>query len=208
MKNKSDVKVMLKEAGIIFAITLIAGLMLGFVYELTKEPIRIQEEKAIQEACKAVFADASEFTELEVMPSESLVAELAEDGVKIGTIYNAKGSDGAHKGYVLQTTSSEGYGGNIVLYIGVTTDGILNGVSILEISETPGLGMRAEEVLVPQFQEKPANTFTYTKTGSQSESEIDAISGATITTKAVTNAVNGGLRMIREELSEGGSSNE
>lgn len=208
MKNKSDVKVMLKEAGIIFAITLIAGLMLGFVYELTKEPIRIQEEKAIQEACKAVFADASEFTELEVMPSESLVAELAEDGVKIGTIYDAKGSDGAHKGYVLQTTSTEGYGGNIVLYIGVTTDGILNGVSILEISETPGLGMRAEEVLVPQFQEKPANAFTYTKTGSQSESEIDAISGATITTKAVTNAVNGGLRVIREELSEGGSSNE
>lgn len=49
---------MLKEAGILFAITLIAGLLLGFVYELTKEPIRQQEEKAVQEACQAVFADA------------------------------------------------------------------------------------------------------------------------------------------------------
>ena len=39
---------MLKEAGILFAITLIAGLLLGFVYELTKEPIRLQEEKAVQ----------------------------------------------------------------------------------------------------------------------------------------------------------------
>lgn len=199
---------MLREAGIIFMITLIAGLVLGFVYELTKEPIRIQEEKAIQEACKAVFADASEFTALEFAPSEGLAAELAENGVKIGTVYDAKGEGGAHKGYVLQTTSSEGYGGNIVLYIGVTAEGKLNGISILEISETPGLGMRAEEVLAPQFENKTVNAFTYTKTGSQSDSEIDAISGATITTKAVTNAVNGGLRVIQEELSEGGSVNE
>lgn len=208
MQNNSDVKNMLREAGIIFVITLIAGLVLGFVYELTKEPIRIQEEKAIQEACKAVFADASEFTALEFAPSEGLAAELAENGVKIGTAYDAKGEDGSHKGYVLQTTSSEGYGGNIVLYIGVTAEGKLNGISILEISETPGLGMRAEEVLTPQFENKTVNAFTYTKTGSQSDSEIDAISGATITTKAVTNAVNGGLRVIQEELSEGGSVNE
>ena len=56
---------MLKEAGILFAITLIAGLLLGFVYELTKEPIRQQEEKAVQEACQAVFADAEHFEELD-----------------------------------------------------------------------------------------------------------------------------------------------
>lgn len=46
MKNKNDIQAMLKEAGILFAITLIAGLLLGFVYELTKEPIRQQEEKS------------------------------------------------------------------------------------------------------------------------------------------------------------------
>ena len=55
---------MLKESGILFAITLIAGLLLGFVYELTKEPIRLQEEKAVQEACRAVFADAQQFEDL------------------------------------------------------------------------------------------------------------------------------------------------
>ena len=64
MKNKNDVQAMLKEAGILFAITLIAGLLLGFVYELTKEPIRLQEEKAVQEACQAVFTDAGHFEEL------------------------------------------------------------------------------------------------------------------------------------------------
>ena len=64
MKNKNDIQAMLKEAGILFAITLIAGLLLGFVYELTKEPIRQQEEKAVQEACQTVFADAEHFIEL------------------------------------------------------------------------------------------------------------------------------------------------
>ena len=65
MKNKNDISVMLKEAGILFAITLISGLLLGVVNELTKEPIRIQQEKAVQEACRAVFASAASFEEME-----------------------------------------------------------------------------------------------------------------------------------------------
>lgn len=207
MKNNNAVKVMLKEAGILFAITLIAGLILGFVYELTKEPIRIQEEKAVQEACAAVFADAARFEETTLSPDEALTAQLGENGVKIGTIYEALAADDSLLGYVIGTTSTEGYGGNIVLYMGVTLDGTLNDISILEISETPGLGMQAGDVLVPQFHQKQESSFTYTKSGSSSDSEIDAISGATITTKAVTNAVNGGL-LVYEQLVQGGGSNE
>lgn len=208
MQNKTDIKAMWKDAGILFAITLIAGLVLGFVYELTKEPIEVQKQKAIQEACQEVFADASRFDALDFTPSAGLTEELAAMGVRIGTVYDAKGADGSLMGYVLQTTSIEGYGGNITLYMGVTLDGTLNGISILEIAETPGLGMRAEEVLVPQYAGKKADAFTYTKTGSKSDTEIDAIGGATITTVAINNAVNGGLRVVREELAEGGSSNE
>lgn len=207
MKNKSDVKVMLREAGILFVITLVAGLALGFVYELTKEPRRIQEEKAIQEACAAVFADAAEFAEIEYTPDEEMVSQLGETGVRIGTVYEAYDTGNELLGYVIETTSTEGYGGNIVLYVGVTCEGVLNDVSILEISETPGLGMNAENVLLPQFHEKTAAAFTYTKNGSTSDSEIDAISGATITTSAVTNAVNGSL-LVYEELMQGGGSNE
>lgn len=208
MQNKSDMKNMWRDAGILFAITLIAGLVLGFVYELTKEPIRIQEEKAIQEACREVFTDAAEFAVLDYAPSEGLAQELAAEGVRIGTVYDAESASGEHMGYVIQTTSIEGYGGNITLYMGVTKDGVLNGVSILEISETPGLGMRAEEVLVPQFAGKQVSSFAFTKTGKTADNEIDAISGATITTKAVTNAVNGGLRVVTEELMEGGNVHE
>ena len=202
MENKEK-KIMLKEAAILFVITLLAGLVLGFVYELTKAPIRLQEEKAIQEACRKVFAQATDFEATSYSTSAVLTAELDEIGVEIGTVYDAVDASGSHLGYVVETTTSEGYAGEITLYMGVTDDGTLNGISILAIGETPGLGMRAEEVLVPQFENVPVTIFTYTKSGSMSDSEIDAISGATVTTKAVVNAINGGIKAVTEELKGG-----
>lgn len=207
MAENSDMKNMFKDAAILFAITLISGLLLGLVYQVTAEPRREQQERKIQEACQAVFAQAEKFEETGYTVSETLSQQLAEDGVKIGTVYQAMDTAGNPLGYVIETISGEGYGGNITLYAGITNDGILNGVSILKISETPGLGMRAGEVLVPQFKHKTAGEFTYTKTGSQSDSEIDAISGATITTKAVTNAVNGAVSVFVQDL-KGGEQNE
>ena len=207
MDDKKQISVMLKEALILTVITLLAGLLLGYVHELTKEPIRKQQEQAIQDACKAVFSQEANvsFRLTELKPSEALQEELASRGVSIGSIFQALGEGNAPLGYVIETKSSEGYGGNIVLYVGVTTDGILNDVSILSISETPGLGMRAGEVLIPQLHQKAVSEIVYTKTGATEENEIDAISGATITTKAVTNAVNGALKMAREL---GGEDNE
>lgn len=203
--KNTEKKTMLKEAGILFAITLIAGLVLGFVYELTKDPIKQREEEAIQEACLAVFAEADSFEDVNYVPKAALTAELAAEGVEIGTVYSASDTSGNLLGYVVETTSGEGYGGDITLYVGITTEGVLNGVSILSIAETPGLGMRAEEVLVPQFADVSVDQFTYTKSGSTSDSEIDAISGATVTTKAVVDAVNGGIRVIAEDLLKGGN---
>lgn len=206
MKNNSNVFLMLKEAGILFAITLIAGLGLGVVNELTKEPIRIQQEKAIQEACSAVFAEAETFELIQYLPGAELEQELSGTGVRIGDTYGAFGENGSLLGYVVESVSSQGYGGNITLYVGVALDGTLNDISILEISETPGLGMLAPEVLVPQFHNKNVESFTYTKTGAAADYEIDAITSATITTRAVTNAVNGGLKAARELI--GGEGNE
>lgn len=205
MSKNKDMKSMLKDAAILFVITLIAGLALGFVYELTKEPIRIQQEKAVQKACQAVFSQAESFEALQYTPSTGMKNRLSENGVTIGTVFEAKDSNGNSVGYVVETTSKEGYGGNITLYAGITKDGILNGISILSIAETPGLGMNAESVLVPQFENVPATMFTFTKSGGTSESEIDAISGATITTSAVVDAVNGAVSVVLEELMKGGN---
>lgn len=209
-QNKQDIAMMLKEAGILFAITLIAGILLGFVHELTQNPIQIQQQKAVNEACQAVFADAEEplsFTEMERTAGEALKSSLKENGVTIGKIYQAAGAEGQTCGYVIEAVSSQGYGGNITLYVGVDMSGCVRGVSILELSETAGLGMEAPKVLVPQFANKQVEHFTYTKNGSRTDSEVDAISGATITTKAVVDAVNGGLDMAHVLL-EGGVGNE
>lgn len=91
--------------------------------------------------------------------------------------------------------------------MGIRLDGTVNGVKILEMSETPGLGQEAPNVLTPQFAGKKVDSFTYTKTGAKADNEVDAITSATVTTKAVTEAVNGALAAA-EELPGGGAQNE
>lgn len=189
---------MIKDALILFAITVVAGLLLGVVYDVTKEPIAQQKEKAKQEACANVFAAAASFET--VTDSSGAAVSAAVDGVDIDEVMQAIGSDGSHVGYVITVTDHEGYGGDIQFSIGVTLDGTLNGISILSISETAGLGMKAGDVLVPQFANKNVEQFTYTKSGAANDSEIDAISGATITTNAVVNGVNAGLAYFRDVL--------
>lgn len=214
MKENNDVKIMLREAGILFLITLIAGLLLGLFYEITREPRRLQQEKAVQDACVAVFPLAAEegtalqFETMAYEPQEDLQAQLQEMNVELGTVYQAKKPDGSLYGLVVEATSTKGYGGDIVLYVGVGLDGTVNGVSILEINETAGLGMEAPNVLVPQFANRKVDSFVYTKTGAKpGTNEVDAITSATITTKAVTNAVNGGLKTALTIL-EGGMADE
>lgn len=197
-------KGMIKDALILFAITLIAGLMLGVVNDITKEPIARQEQKAKTEACQNVFADAASFEEQEMEDAAQALADAGLTGADIDELMAAKDASGALLGYVITVTDHEGYGGDIQFSMGVTTDGVLNGISLLSISETAGLGMRAGEVLVPQFENKDVDRFTYTKTGSTADSEIDAISGATITTSAVVNGVNAGL-VYFDEFLKGGS---
>lgn len=195
-------KSMMKDAVILFAITLIAGLLLGVVYEVTKEPIVLQQTKRKNEACKEVFQDAVNFEALELSMPET--GEKAS--ATINSVSAAVTEDGSTLGYVLDITTHEGYNGDIQFTMGIRMDGTVNGISLLSIAETPGLGMKAEEVLKPQFAEKNVGQFTYTKTGAMTSDEIDAISGATITTNALVNGVNAGLECFKNEL--GGGVNE
>ena len=200
-------KGMIKDALILFAITLIAGLMLGVVNDITKEPIAQQEQKAKNEACQNVFAVADSFEAQELADSaqiEQVLTDAGISGADIDELMAAKDASGALLGYVITVTDHEGYGEDIQFSMGITNEGTLNGISLLSISETAGLGMRAGEVLVPQFADKNVSKFTYTKTGATADSEIDAISGATITTNAVVNGVNAGLAYF-DKILKGGS---
>ena len=201
-------KEMMKNTGILLAITVVAGLVLGLVYQITKDPIAEQDAKKKQEACQEVFADAASFEAMEVTQTDAAKWAAAGYGQEsIDEVMRAVDASGDLLGYVITVTTKEGYGGDIQFSIGVRTDGTLNGMSILSISETAGLGMRAEEVLKPQFANKRAEVFEYTKSGAAADNQIDAISGATITTNAVTNGVNAGLYYFRTQLG-GGSDNE
>ena len=186
---------------VITVITLVAGLILSLVYGITLEPIRAQEAKAKEAACRAVFADADSFSTVYEAPNADLEAWLDETGFpkqNIDEVVQAKAADGSALGYVLTVTTKEGYGGDIRFAMGVRADGTLNGISILEISETAGLGMRANtDAFKSQFADKNVSLFRYTKNGARADDEIDALSGATVTTNAMTNGVNAGLSAVR-----------
>ena len=192
-------KSMIKDAAILFAITLIAGLLLGSVYEITKEPIVVQKALRKNKACKEVFQDAVTFEALELSVSET----GEKTSANINEVSQAVAENGTVLGYVLDITTHEGYNGDIQFTMGIRMDGTLNGISLLSIAETPGLGMKAEEVLKPQFAEKNVGLFVYTKNGAATPDQIDAISGATITTNALVNGVNTGLEFFKTELGGG-----
>ena len=208
-------KGIVKDTLIIFLITLVAGGVLGFVYELTKSPIEIQKLEKQAAACAEVFKEADANGELKEVESlsfeqvevnEDVLAQItAGSDIKatVNEVYEAKTQSGTLYGNVISVTTKEGYGGDIRFYMGVTTDGKLKGISILEIHETPGLGMRASEVLVPQFRDVAGPEFTVTKNGKTSDSQIDAITSATITSKAVTRGVNFGMAYANA-LAKGG----
>ena len=91
--------------------------------------------------------------------------------------------------------------------VGILNDGTVKGVEMLSIGETAGLGMKSDESdFKNQFKDKQVEKFSYTKTGEEGDDKIDAISGATITTNAVTNAVDSALVYFQNEL--GGGVNE
>lgn len=202
-------KEMVKNALILFAITVIAGGILGAVYQVTKEPIQAAEEQARLDAYREVFQDAEKFYELPMKENDGILEEGGYTEADIDSVLEATDFKGNILGYVVVLTSHEGYAGDIKIAAGITEDGTLNGISILEIAETPGLGMEAESVLKPQFAGKKVEKFEYTKTGASSENQIDAISGATRTTNAVTNGVNAALYYMKNcEIKEGGAGNE
>lgn len=196
-----------KDTFAITLITLVAGLALGVVQDITADPIAQQKLLAQQKACEAVFENAESFGAVDLGDkTEELQQYLDENGYEAQTIDEVMGAidkDGQEIGYVFTVTSSEGYGGDIQFTMGVQSDGTLNGISILSISETAGLGMKADtEAFKSQFADKKTERFSYTKSGAQAEDEINAISGATITTNAMTNGVNAGLCAF--EFMEGG----
>lgn len=209
-------KQMIRESLVLFIITLAAGLLLGSVYAITKHPIAQAQEDKKQSAYQFVFSDAVTFTDLEGVNAEAAAGILQEGGFEKNTIQEVKQAEdaaGTVLGYVMTIRSAEGYGGEFEIALGIRMDGTVNQIAFLSLSETIGLGMEAKKpAFYEQFSGRRADAFAYSKSGAVAENEIDAISGATITTNAVTNAVNAGICYARSlglsDTQEGGGSDE
>ena len=191
---------------ILTVLTLVLGLVLGAVYNITKDPIAAAESEARQAAFKEVFEDADAFDELEEFDSEKATSFVTAKGFKdsIDGIVKAKSSSGEELGYVITVTAKDGSQGTITFSVGIRNDGTVNGYSITDIAETPGLGMKAaEDDFALQFKDKLVDLFTVVKQAPAADGEVEAISGATITSKAMAGGVNAAKAYFSEYLMGG-----
>ena len=158
----------------LFSICLVVAVLLAGTNELTKGAIAENQQKKADEAKAEVCAAAVVFEEVKGIDAEA---------------FKGLDKDGNLVGYTIPA-SHKGYGGEIEIMVGMDTEGNITGVSILSINETPGLGMNANgEDFRNQFKgEIPAGGFT--ANGTEGKQQIDALTGATITSEAVSQAVN------------------
>lgn len=183
---KDKVKVILIPAVSLLIICMVVTALLGVTNRVTEPKIAQLAAETEAAAKQAVLTEAASFSEEKQIETDSTVY----------TYYEGLTADGTAAGYVFRT-SAKGYGGDIAVMVGVKTDGTVAGVNILSISETAGLGMNAKnESFLSQFLGK-SGTIGVLKNGS-SETEIQALTGATITSKAMASAVNQALDLYKE----------
>ena len=195
-------KKIIRDALILTAFTLILGLVLGFVNDITHERIEEQDKQKQMEAFREVFEDATDFVEYDYNKEDAdkLVSEVGYSD-SIDDIRQAMDESGETLGYVISVTAKDGSQGSISFSVGIRMDGTVNGYKITKIAETPGLGMKAEEEdFYSQFQNKQVEAFEVVKQEPASDNQIEAITGSTITSKAMANGCNAAILYFQKEL--------
>ncbi len=167
---------------VLFLITFITALLLGFVNQVTAPRIERNNEETRAAAMAEIIPDA-EFVEAD--PFE--VPAPDKNTPAIQNIYMAQ-RDGETVGYCMEVLPS-GFGGTITMVVGINLDGTVAGAKVTSHSETPGLGAKSQSdpTWITQFAGQPADgSLAVTKDGGT----INAITGSTITSRAVTLGVN------------------
>lgn len=172
-------------------ITIIAGVILGVVNGVTKEPIAEQALKEATQARQAVFPEAADFKKLDIV--------IPEEYSIIKEVYQALDADGNVVG-ITAAVVTKGYNSGLNLSIGIGADGLVKGVNMGTNSESPGFGSKAPQELLPQFNSgKPYDqAFEVVKHAPESDVEVEAISGATITSKGIVGAMNTVVRFYKQ----------
>lgn len=180
----------------LFIIAVVAALLLGVTYGVTKEPIAQQQQMQSDASNRSVLAAAQSF---EQIPSQTLQAQAGyQDFDGVSGVFLGK-ADGQTVGYVVKLVS-KGYGGDISMTVGIDVTGAYSGVAIDELSETAGLGANATKPeWLAQFTGKPSDA-QLVVSKQAGDGEIQALTGATITSRAVATGVDTAGEFYREVL--------
>lgn len=167
----------LKPVIVLTAICLVTSALLAYTNKITAPEIEKQNMQAANEARNTVLSEAKDFESAKLNAGEEYFIGKSENGDIIGYVF---------------TTTAKSYGGDIQVMVGVRADGSVNAVELLQINDTPGLGMNAKNPeFLKQFESKTAGIGV--NKNAPAENEIQALTGATITSSAVTDAVNTAL---------------
>lgn len=205
MENQTSNKEIISLGIRLLIITAIAALILGWAHKITLEPIKQQNIKTNNEAMKEVLPSAEGFKKLgATVPEagEKLELQLPKEGPILEVNKGEKGGQVA--GYTIKV-ATKGYAGLIEMMVGISTEGKVDGIKILSHSETPGLGANAPNPeFSGQYKGKPiAKPLDVVKTTPSADNQIQAITGATITSRAVTKGVNDAVAFYNKELKGG-----
>ncbi|MDR2179052.1 MAG: RnfABCDGE type electron transport complex subunit G [Synergistaceae bacterium] len=191
--NSENTKKILRLGLILFTVTAITGVILGVVYEITLGPILQAQERLKNEALAGALPEAKSFSPVAMAPDSEPVLKEVQKGEQ----------EGALVGYCI-TVLPKGYGGLIEIVVGITKEGKLRATRILNHSETPGLGAKAPlPSFSGQYENKEVEKLSVVKVTPSSPEEIQAISGATVTSNAVTRGVNAALHYWKQNLKGG-----
>ena len=165
----------------LFVVTLVAAGLLGSVYALTKEPIRLAELKAKNEAIQVVVPG------FDNEPSQE-VEKLYVDGDTLYFYTARKGEE--FLGTAVETFTREGFSGEFKLMVGFKPDGSIIDIAVIKHAETPGLGDKMERDKSDfnvQFIGKHPESFNMAV--KKDRGDVDAITASTITSRAYCDAV-------------------
>ena len=168
---------------ILFLITGICVGLLGVVNQITLPIIEANSLKIEQESMKQLLSEADNFIQVNAI-SDTLIKK----------VFVAKSSSNI-VGYVVNV-EPKGYGGTIGLLVGIDSDHVIKGVKILSHSETPGFGANADKpAFIDQYTGRKGLLKVIKTT--PKEGEIQAITGATITSAAITEGVNAAVNYVK-----------
>jgi len=198
-KVQIDWKVVFKLGFILFIISAVAACALALTNYVTAGTIEEMNIQANTVARQEVLPDATEFEEVPVEDVAKIAGEISMETpeelleVYIGT------NNGEVVGYTVKTGPTSGYSGEVQVLTGISTDGIITGITIIKHNETPGLGALATGEWNDQYTGKSAaeELVVVKGTAKEGSNEIQAITGSTITSKAVTEGVNTSIQVYQ-----------